>query len=141
LQVARQTVDGVVVDARVGCNTDRVRSFIEVARGQGCARSRDQLITPLNLSGLLLLLLLLLQVRLCAHRAVFFARDLGCEEGNPNGVRRDGARGRRQMIGLVEMLCEQILLGCGEYLIDYFIQTGERLSITGVALERLVVEV
>ena len=45
-------------------------------------------------SGLLLLLLLLLKVRLCAHRAIFFARDLGREKGNANGVRRDGVRGR-----------------------------------------------
>jgi hypothetical protein len=141
LQVTRQPIDGVVVDARVGCNTDRARSLIEVARGQGCARSRDQLILPLNLSGLLLLLLLLLQVRLCAHRAVFFARNLGREEGNPNGVRRDGAGGCGQMVGLVEMLCEQILLGGGEHLINDFIETGERLSIAGMAIERLVIEV
>ena len=141
MQVTRQPVDGVVVDARVGCNTDRARSLIEVTRAQGCARSRDQLIAPLNLSGLLLLLLLLLQVRLCTQRAVLFARDLSREEGNPNGVRREGARGRGQMIGLVQMLREQILLGGGEHLVNDLIQTGERSSIAGMAIERLVIEV
>ena len=45
------------------------------------------------------------------------------------------------MIGLVEMLREQILLGGRKNLINDLIETGERLSIAGMALERLVIEV
>ena len=50
-------------------------------------------------------------------------------------------RGCGQMLRLVEMLCEQILLGGGEHLVNHFVEAGERLRIAVMALERLLIQV
>jgi hypothetical protein len=77
LQIARQDVDGIAVDASVRSRFDRARGFVQVACHESRACDGDQFLLAREL---VCLLLLLLQPGLRTCRTLAFARNLGCEE-------------------------------------------------------------